>query len=346
MRKILSIGVILFLITTIGTAYAEEVVETIKLPFPETSTYLGYTCIYAQGQPFEDSDPNTLTYNCQFRALPPEGFEFNELGVWEEKIIGIPEEEVDPEFLKPTDQPKPKTVFEIEIVKLQEHLEEDGYLPSHDAQLLRALLSLQEECELGTEQGAPIQNYELFTIASFEPYTHTDLGTQYILKKIELAIQLCESQKILKNKVLGDQYLHIPGKDDVKKKLWTTNATLPEDVQAKYDEAKMFDYFSQKTKNDAEEYKCTKEGRARGLGFDCKVEEDQVIPETTISTQGQAIKNKYKAYLETGITDIPEQEPDAEPDQASIARQYLKAAGYSNEQIDAAIEAMEDESNE
>jgi len=274
MRKILSIGVILFLITTIGTAYAE--LDEVDVPFKFT----GKGC-FVEEEKFQ--------YHCVWDLIKDP--------VTGELIVEIPEEpgteiqteeESELELVKPTDQPKPKTVYEIEIEKLTKQLEEDGQLPSHEAQLLMALLSLQEECELGTEEGAPIQNYEVFLIATFEPYTHTDLGTQYILKQIELAIQECKSQEILKKKVLGPQYLHIPSTNEPKI-IYQTNATLPEDVQAKYDEAKMFDYFLQKTTNDAEDYKCTKEGRARGLGFDCKRNSKR-------SFYDQSLESKWPMY--------------------------------------------------
>ena len=243
-----------------------------------------------------------------------------------------------------TSKTEPLTAFEFKIKQLEEKKEEGTLKPS-EKQVLRALLSFQKDCELGTEEGAPIQNYELFKVSSWDPYVNTDLSTNYILNQIEREQEKCTAQKTLKNKVLGEQYLHIPGKDDVKI-LYQTNATLPEDVQAKYDEAKMFDYFSQKTKNDAEDFKCTKEGRARGLGFDCKTETDEAMFKTTLSQEAEERLSKYRAYQQTGVTDIPVKEPDAQPNKDSIARQYLASLGYSTEQIDAALAAMEDESEE
>jgi len=316
----------------IQQAYADE--QTVDVPFvPDNET-----CLYQYNE-----DLNLFVFNCQWSMTPTD----------EEIVITA---ESDPEFIPEnvidaiieqqqivTEKPIPQTPAEIEIEKLTQKWIKEGELPSHEGQLLRALLSLQEECELGTEQGAPIQNYELFYIATFEPYTHTDLGTQYLLDKIERAIQICKAQNTLKNKVLGDQYLHIPGKDDVKQ-LWSPNATLPEDAQAKYDEAKMYDFFAQQSIQFAEQFQCSLEGKQQGHCI--KEIGDTPIPKPTISNEGKAMLTKYKAFLETGITDIPKQDPDEEPDKESIARQYLAAAGYSTEQIDAAIAAMEDENEQ
>lgn len=342
MRKILSIGVILFLITTIGAAYAE--IDEVDVPFKFT----GKGC-FVEEEKFQ--------YHCVWDLIKDP--------VTGELIVEIPEqpgteiqaeEEPELELVEPTDQPKPLTSNQRKIIELEERLQEEGSLVSHESQLLRALLSYQDECELGTEEGAPIQTYELFTIATYEPYTHTDLGTQYLLKQIELAIQECKSQEILKEKVLGPQYLHIPGQSDVKQphefrsdfegiELWKDAEGLDDPTYA-FAERHMTEFNKDKSKQFAETFKCSKIGKSMGYCRDPFTGAEPLEDVVTMSSQGRQVLSKYQAYQESGITDIPKHEPDAEPDQASIARQYLKAAGYSNEQIDAAIEAMEDENNE
>lgn len=314
----------------IQQTYAEEV--TVDVPFVSDDE----GCIYSY-----DKELNQFLFYCLW-AMTPTAEEIIIIAEADPELV--PEIVVDEakEYLEPVIAEKsiPQTPAEIEIEKLTKKWIEEGELPSHEAQLLRALESFQKECELGTEEGAPIQTYEVFTIATFEPYTHTDLGTQYLLKEIELAIQECKAQNILKKKVLGDQYLHIPGLSDVKE-LWSPTAILPEDAQRAYDEAKMTDFNAAKSRQFAQQFQCSIEGKQQGHCI--KEIGDTPIPKPTISQEGKAMLTKYKAFLETGITDIPEQDPDEEPDQDFIARQYLKAAGYSDEQIDAAMTAMEDE---
>ncbi len=316
----------------IPLAYANE--QTVDVPFVPDEDKL---CTFSY-------DENLgFTFVCSWSMIPTD----EEIIIVAEKEPElIPEAIVDAiieKHLVTIEPPKPKTIFEIEIVKLTERLAKEGELVSHEDQLLKALLSLQEDCELGTLEGAPIQTYKLFTIATFEPYTHTDLGTQYILKEIELAIQECKSQKILREKVLGDQYLHIPSTNQPKI-IYQTNATLPADVQAKYDEAKMSDYFAQKSIDTAEGFQCSILGKQQGHCI--KEILDEPVPGPTISQAGREVLSKYNAYQQTGIADIPPKELDAEPDRVSTTIQYLKSLGWSTEQIDAAIAALEDESNE
>jgi len=236
----------------------------------------------------------------------------------------------------------PKTPAEITIDKLTEKMEKDGYLPSHEGQLLMALLSLQEECELGTLEGAPIQTYKLFLVATFEPYTHTDLGTQYILKEIELAIQECKSQKILREKVLGAQYLHIPGSTDVTPPhefrsdfeglIWDDLEGLDNPTYA-HAEKHMTQFNFEKSAQYAEAFKCSAIGKSMGFCRDpftgAEPEEDVI----TMSSQGRELLSKYKAYQETGETTIPKQDPDIEPDVTFALEQYIKAYGISEEEL-------------
>lgn len=323
MKLIFSIVAILGIAMTIQLTYAE--LDQNEVPFDFDFKSCTRSTLVTEAGEFD-------AWYCTYLGGIPTGVSIEETVPLEGRsTIEITVDEPEQELIA-VEKPKPKTTAEIKLEELQRKLAKEGELVSHEHQLLQALLSLKEECELGTEQGAPIQHYESFTITTFEPYTHTDLGTQYILKQIEVAIQKCKAQQVLKFKVLGDQYLHIPGKDDVKQ-IWMTNATLPEDAQAKYDEAKMFDYFSQKSKNDAENFKCTREGRARGLGYDCKAEEDQVIPETIFSQAGMDVLSKYNAYQATGETDLPKRVPDAEFDPTISLDQYIKAYGISEEEL-------------
>jgi len=314
MKKII-LPTVTFFIVMIGLsyAYAEEV--TVNVPFESDAE----GCFYSY-----DAELNQFSYNCTWSMTPTD----KEITIIaEDNPELIPEAIVDAiieKNLVVAEPPKPKTVYEIEIEKLQAKWVEEGELVSHEDQLLRALLSLQEECELGTEEGAPIQNYEVFLIATFEPYTHTDLGTKYILKQIEIAIQECKAQQILKKKVLGDQYLHIPSTNEPKI-IYQTNATLPADVQAKYDEAKMSDYFAQQSIQFAEEFQCSILGKQQGHCIRADFEKLTPDPESFISKEGLANLAQWQAYRETGIADIPAQEQIKKMTPLDIIKQYMRA---------------------
>lgn len=329
--KLLATTIALIAVLAIGTsqAFSEEV--TINTPWD----------IRGQGCYLDEDDPNV--YHCDFRKafIPTEG------GVIEEPS---PDEKViDPETgeLITTEEPepepaKPLTPAEKEIEKLQKKLVKDGKLPSHDGQLLMALLSLQKECELGTEEAAPIQNYEVFTVATFEPYTHTDLGTQYILKEIELAIQECQAQKILKEKVLGPQYLDIPGKDDVNPPhefrsdfdglLWDDLEGLDNPTYA-FEERHMTEFNFDKSAQFAEDFKCSAVGKSMGMCRDPFTGPAPLEDVVTKSAEGKAIQSKWKAYLETGETVIPKQDPDEEPNPTSALEAYANAYNMTNAEI-------------
>jgi len=292
-------------------AYAEEV--TVNVPFEYTAD----TCFYSY-----EAKNNLFAFDCQWTMTPTDE-QIVDIAKSDPELI--PEATVDAIIEKHLviDEPqKPLTMNEKKIIELEEKLAEEGKLVSHEDQLLRALLSYQDKCELGTEQGAPIQNYELFTIATYEPYTHTDLGTQYILKQIELAIQECKSQQILKTKILGEQYLHIPSTNEPKI-IYQTNATLPEDVQAKYDEAKMSDFFAQQSIQFAEEFQCSILGKQQGHCI--KESSDIPIPEPTLSKASKQALQDYWIYRNTGEADIPAREQVKQLTPLDILKQYMKA---------------------
>lgn len=234
----------------------------------------------------------------------------------------MPDEDQEPSVIIAVTKPD---VFERKIIELQKKIEEDGYLPSHEGQLLRALLSLKEACEYGTEEAAPIQTYELFYIATFDPYVHTDLGTQYILKLIETEIENCKAQDILKKKVLGPQYLHIPGSTDVTPPHvfrdnfdgleWDDTKGLDNPTYA-FNERHMTAFNFDKSIQVAEGFQCSKPGKQQGH---CpKQIGDQPIPKPTISKAGKQALNAYWLLRETGVAEIPFQDPEADPREGTI----------------------------
>lgn len=242
----------------------------------------------------------------------------------------------------------PQTPAEREIEKLTKKLEKNGELPSHEDQLLMALLSLQKECEIGTEEGAPIQNYELFTIATFEPYTHTDLGTQYLLNQIERAIQTCKAQDTMKHKILGAQYLNMPGKDDVKAPhvfrsdfeglIWDELEGLDNPTYA-HQEKHMTGFNFDKSTQFAETYQCSLAGIARGLCVGGA--SDPITPKPTISSEGKAMLDAKDKYLETGEAILKEHMKQLETPEEYAIQQYMRAYGLTSDDLRALADKIE-----
>ena len=328
MKVILGIVAILFVIA-IGMSYAYGDKKTVDIPFDTT----GFSCSLTED----------LIYDCRFYGMEDPTFEFDNGSTITIKVI--PEED-EPEItdsatviVEPT---IPKTPAEITIDKLEAKMEEDGFLPSHEGQLLLALKSLQKECELGTLEGAPIQTYKLFLVATFEPYTHTDLGTQYILKEIELAIQECKSQKILREKVLGVQYLHIPGLSDVTPPhifrdnfeglLWDDKEGLENPTYA-FAERHMTEFNFEKSAQFAETFKCSATGKSMGFCRDPFTGAPLPMDVVTKSLAGKEILNKFRAYQQTGITEIPKQKPGEPFVPTTALDQYIDAYGISEEEL-------------
>lgn len=244
----------------------------------------------------------------------------------------------------------PQTPAEREIEKLTKKLEKDGELPSHESQLLSALLSLQKECEIGTEEGAPIQNYELFTIATFEPYTHTDLGTQYLLNQIERAIQTCKAQDTMKHKILGAQYLHMPGKDDVKAPhvfrsdfeglIWDELEGLDNPTYA-HQEKHMTGFNFDKSTQFAETYQCSLEGIARGLCVGGASE--PITPKPTISSEGKAMLKAKDLWTDTGEATLKKHMKQLEAPEEYAIQQYMRAYGLTPDDLRAIADKIESE---
>lgn len=319
----------------IQQAYAEEI--TVDVPFvPEEQEFPPCSFSY-------NSVREQMQYLCGW-FMTPTAEEIIIISEGDPELIpeNIVDAIIEKQIVKVTEPQKPQTPAERTIEKLIEKWIEEGELVSHEAQLLKSLQSLQKECELGTEQGAPIQTYELFTIATFEPYVHTDLGTQYLLKQIVLAIQECKSQQILKNKVLGDQYLHIPGQADVKALhefrdnfeglLWDELEGLDNPTYA-FEERHMTAFNFEKSAQFAEAYKCSAIGKSMGF---CRDPFTGLAPPedvVTKSQEGKEILSKFRAYQETGVTEIPKQKQGEAFDPTSALDQYIQAYGITEEQL-------------
>jgi len=255
--------------------------------------------------------------------------------VVEEIIEEIVEEE--PERLDTSD---PKEAMEFYIDKLEEEAEL-GELSVADEELLKMLHSVQEICYLGIEEGRLIQKFAEFIIPTYEPDVETDLSNKWLLNQLFKKQQECQGWDVYKRTHLGQQYLDI---EDV-------NINKAEIIKAELLSKYNTDYTDPVTQRDLDDEAdrskqiiCNSTLWGDGLKGDAGCFDAQELNGGTIefSKQGQIIMDKFTLYQKTGELDVPKPKVESEPlERDSIARQYLAALGYTLEEIDAALAALE-----
>jgi len=139
--------------------------------------------------------------------------------------------------------------------------------------------------------------------------------------------EICKAEYVLNFKI-NNPSRTLPGEGEQTK--FVVTAVLPEDAQAKYDEAKMGDFFAQQSIQFAEEFQCSIEGKQQGHCIK-EIGETEVKP--TLSNEGKRIRDSWKAYLETGITELPFKEPKDEFVPTTALDQYIDAYGISEEAL-------------
>jgi len=249
------------------------------------------------------------------------------------------EEEIELETMIPKESSKPviKTEMQIEvegIVEAREIVEAYG----------RGELDLEEFCF-----GGVVKENTIFfpdtgiTIDIKTPNDNVPFKTNLQFYYEHTMSEICKAEYTLDNKVHnakrtrageGEQVIFIP----------PTDFSLYEGFEnavGNYSARDQVEYFQQKSIMNAEDTQCSKEGTARGLCVQADFED--LTPEPTISEAGQKALDAYWILRETGVADIPFQEPEVQPTQEQNTRQYLAALGWTDEQIDAMIEAGEEE---
>jgi len=308
MKKII-LPTVTFFVILIGLsyAYAEEV--TVDVPFaPDDEKQ----CTYVY-----DVTDNKFRFLCIWEMTPTD-----------EEIVIIAEG--DPELV-------PENVVDKIIQSQEEEISKaiaEPIIRTEQIEKAEGIKSAQEQLESywkGTETvdelcfGGTVRESRIFqefeTIDIKRPNDNIPLSTNQQFKYEHVLSEICKAEYTLKYKV--HNALKTPqGTGGTE---YTVTATLPEDVQAKYDEAKMGDFFAQQSIQFAEEFQCSILGKQQGHCI--KEVTDQPIPEpeSFISSQGKAIKNAYNAYLETGIADIPAQEQMKKMTPLDIIKQYMRA---------------------
>jgi len=184
------------------------------------------------------------------------------------------------------------------------------------------------------------------TINIKTPNDNVPLKTNLQFKYEHLMSEICKAEYTLANKVHnagrtqpgeGEQIMFVP-RSDFEGLIWDELEGL-ENPQYAYDEAKMTAFNFESNIQFATEFQCSITGKQQGL---CVLADfENLEPEPTISKEGKKALDAYWLLRETGEAELPFQEPDVQPTQESNTRQYLAALGWTEEQIDAMIEAGE-----
>lgn len=317
----------------VPVAYAEEVTVNLNHGFNQHKCWEFYL-----------EATNTYTTSCTWSYNPNEREkEIIEAPDVEPEIVEEIIEEIVEEEPERLDTSDPKEVIEYNIEKLKEEKAEKGELDDADDELLKMLESVQEICYFGTDEGKPIQKFAEFIIPTYEPDVETDLKNRWLLNQLFKKQQECQGWEYYKPNYLGPQYLDIETVNIDKAQLikdalfekYTTDFTDPVTQGDLDDEAeRSLDIICQST--------------LWGLQFKqdsgCLTAEISVIGSTVpLSTKADKIMSNWQAYIDTGETAQPEStQLTSSMDQKSLTIQYLKSLGWSQEQIDAAIKALQE----
>ena len=309
MNKLL-LGLIPALILTTSLAYAEEV--TVDVPFtPDKEVQCTYGFFTEK-----------LHFTCQWVMTPSD-----------EEIIIIAES--DPELV-------PETIVDEAIANIKELVEptEQPLIRTEQLEKAEGIISAREQLESywkgtatvdelcfgGTERESQIfQEFE--TIDIKRPNDNIPLSTNQQFKYEHILSEICKAEYTLKYKV------HNAGRtpQGVAEPAFMVTATLSEDVQAKYDEAKMGDFFAQQSIQFAEEFQCSIMGKQQGHCI--KEVSDTPVPEPTISKAGKQALEDYWILRNTGEADIPAQEQMKKMSPLDIIKQYMKAYDITAEDL-------------
>jgi len=329
--KICAVLLLLIAVAMIPVAYANH---------PLTHGYDDHGCFE-----FYFNATNTYTTNCWWSYSPNER-EQEIIQAEKEAVVDAPEI-VDEAIItepKPTrlDTTDPKQMMEFYVDKLEAKAEQTE-LSVADKELLKMLESVQEICYFGIEEGKPIQKFAMFVIPTYEPDVETELSNKWLLNQLFKKQQECSGWDIYKEKWLGQQYLDIE----------TIDINKMEEIKKKLLERYPHDFTDPVTQRDLDDENmrslrtiCASNLWGNDFKKDtgCLYEGELNGGTIEFSTAGQKIMDKWQVYQETGQLDKPKPKAvDAPLERDSIARQYLEALGYTPDEVDAAIAALEKE---
>ena len=294
-------------------SYAEE--QTVNVPFaPDDEKDCYYT--------YSD---DRFNFSCYWHMYPtPE----------EIVIIAESDPELVPEHIVTVAKAllkelEKESVPEEPVIRTEQQIKVEGIITAREQLEFywKGTKTIQELCFGGTERESQI--FEQYaTIDVKRPNDNRPLQSNPQYKYEMILSEICKAEYVLNFKI-NNPSRTLPGEGEQTE--FVVTAVLPEDAQAKYDEAKMYDFFAQQSIQFAEEFQCSIAGKQQGhcpsaIG-------DMPVPEPTISKEGKAMLNEYNAYLETGLTELPFKEPKEEFVPTTALDQYIDAYGISEEEL-------------
>ncbi len=197
-----SIVAIALLMVSLPFAFAEQ--ATIDVPFKSH----GLSCTF---------DEVAVEYHCVWQGSPSP-MTLEELEEFEDVLTPEEYEEAVEELSKePVVEPtievpvKEQTIVEKELERLIELCHGSSGCTYADEEVMKSLRTMNDVCELGIEEGLPIQTYRTFELPTNTPDTKfksINLGNYHVLKDIMLKIEECSSWNEYRAKYLA-QYLDI-----------------------------------------------------------------------------------------------------------------------------------------
>jgi hypothetical protein len=212
----------LFVVSTVGfLSFADAEEYTVDVPFD----FHGVSCTF---------DEISIEYQCVWQGtqevMSEEEIEqfkqevAERLEARDDKII----EQLNEEALEQAEIEQAILTPNEKLIKSLEKKIMKGRANTADIVLLKMIKEL-DQCYQGIGRSEPIQNERSFEISLAENFSNADLGSNYKLKNLSLAIQECKGQQIMETSILSAQYDHfVKDKDDI----WYDHRSLFEGVQA------------------------------------------------------------------------------------------------------------------
>lgn len=307
-------------------AFADE--QTVNVPFvPDQETQCTYT-----------SFENKILFTCQWGMI-----------LTDEEIVIIAES--DPELIpekivddaierirvmESTSTSTEPLIRTEQYEKIQGIMDAKAIVESYG----KGELDVQKFCFGGDVKEGTIQE-EHETIDVARPYDNQPLKTNQELKYKQLMSNICEAEYKLKYKVHnwlrtmpgeGEQYVFVPRDSFDGIDLWAESTGLDNPTYA-YEDAKQVELYRQSEQIRADQFQCSISGKAQGHCIYPDVEPFVPDPESFISNEGKAIKSAWKAYLQTGVTEIPKRAADEEFKPTIALDQYIAAYGITQEEL-------------
>lgn len=273
--------------------------------------------------------------NCSWLGQVPEGATIIEDAKGNiEIVIG---EEVKTE----TEISDEATVTKKPVIKTEQQIKIEGIITAREQieSYWKGTKTLQELCFGGTEREARI--FEQYaTIDVKRPNDNKPLKTDPQYRYEMILSEICKAEYVKEFKIKNPLRTY-PGEGQQEKfvarssfegLLWDELEGLDNPTYA-FAERHMTEFNFKKSAQFAEAFKCSAIGKSMGF---CRDPFTGLAPPEDVVTKsvaGKEILSKFRAYQETGVTEIPKQKPGEVFDPTVSLDQYIKAYGITEEQL-------------